>query len=910
MDFEKAKKAYDSMSWQEQQKFAEQNKNNAEFQQFANQYLGGNKQTPQATQPNNPAPVEDNQQNQDTQDGQNWGNNGWIQSSQNQETEQTQGMPQQPAPQDSQNYQFWYWTTEEYRKQRDTQFAQQLYQSNPNTFDYNAVFNYVKSQAPQVSQGEISNTVKNIQRQWLQHSRIGMMGTASVDQIRNGILNGQFSQSDLEILRTQNPEKYQEYLAHDEKLNAMSNAKHNANLTNKLYRWENVKEERSNQDLIMEAMEKFFGNINYNSKEIVESYKQALNSPEIQRRNSKVLTAQREMDEIDEDLDTMREDLTRQYPWISKTQLNQILYDRSYKAMRRKNELHRDYIMARGETQFLMNLAEKNFEADMKWVELQRAEFTDKYNALGFAKGILEFETPQQKRQAELDQIRKKAQLESELNDINSKDPKIQFNALMKALEPHYKEFGSIILRPQAQVAQDILALAKKEGISVGEAMRKNFTEELYKKPEYRAMMNKAMGIQPWQKLLNIWGKPYIQTTNADGTITISQYEPGNATGNITGYQWPDYTPVSAEKLQKGLANIKFQWDGSVGGQCGSFVNDYLQNLGIGRIFSDPIHAKKSAVNSSTPSLGSVAVIDWTNNPNVSEAQRKYGHVGVVIGINKDGSIILKQSNKNGEEKVFTSTYRADQIYGYFDPTISKEQATSGNGWTLTSSDIISYNDKTLNRKLSAQDKNRIGKEINRIMSDPNADINSILEYSAGGKVLTDSSTTPLMKYQDALNGIGTLSGLLKQANTGPIVWILRSNNPYDQKAREIQTVINQLVPTLARGVYWEVWVLTDADIKHYSQTVPNLQSTEEVNNAILALTLNMLAQGYKNKLRTLASAGNDVSRFWGIYNDIMSEVDSLLWKVENTVSKSEQYWGKDNVIKTSQGNFRDDFTY
>ena len=106
MDFEKAKKAYDSMDWQQQKQFAEQNKNNAEFQQFAQQYLGGNKQTPQATQPNNPAPVENNQQNQDTQGGQNWGNNGWIQSSQNQETEQTQGIPQQPAPQDSQNYQF------------------------------------------------------------------------------------------------------------------------------------------------------------------------------------------------------------------------------------------------------------------------------------------------------------------------------------------------------------------------------------------------------------------------------------------------------------------------------------------------------------------------------------------------------------------------------------------------------------------------------------------------------------------------------------------------------------------------------------------------------------------------------------------------------------------------------------
>lgn len=62
------------MSWQEQQKFAEQNKNNPEFQQFANQYLGGNKQTPPQTQPSNPQPVENNTQNQDSHNGQNWEN--------------------------------------------------------------------------------------------------------------------------------------------------------------------------------------------------------------------------------------------------------------------------------------------------------------------------------------------------------------------------------------------------------------------------------------------------------------------------------------------------------------------------------------------------------------------------------------------------------------------------------------------------------------------------------------------------------------------------------------------------------------------------------------------------------------------------------------------------------------------
>jgi hypothetical protein len=109
--------------------------------------------------------------------------------------------------------------------------------------------------------------------------------------------------------------------------------------------------------------------------------------------------------------------------------------------MKRKNELHKDYIQARGEVQFLTDLAGKNLEADLKRVELQRAEFTDKYNALGFAKGILEFETPQQKRDAELDQIKKKYQLESELTDINSKDPQAQRTALMKALDQYYKDF-------------------------------------------------------------------------------------------------------------------------------------------------------------------------------------------------------------------------------------------------------------------------------------------------------------------------------------------------------------------------------------------------------------------------------------------------------------------------------------
>lgn len=892
MDFEWKKKLFDSMSWQEQKQFAEQNKNNPEFQQFANQYLGGNKQATQPTQPSNPAPVENNTQNQTSPNGQNWENGGW-----NQQTSAQAPQTQTQAQAQPQGHQFGYQTDETYRKQRDSQYAEQLFMSNPNAFDYNSVYNYIHQQAPDVSPGEVRNTVENIQRQYHQLSRASAMNGLSAEKIREGLLNGTYSQNDLEQLRLKNPEKYNEYLAYHNKRNTVEDAAHNAKVLYNLWTENTVKEEKNTEEILLQIVEKFFGRIEYNDN-IAKEYKEALNSPNIQKQKEKMLNAQKEMDEIDDELEILRADIKKQYPWIPKSQLNAIVQDRSVKLLKRKNELHKDYQRAKGDVQFEMNLAGMKFEADLKGIQIEREEFSDKMTALGFAKGIFGFETPQQQRDAELEQIKKKSELEAEFSDINSKDPKIQFNAVMKALDPHYKEFGSIILRPQAQAAQDIINLAKREKISVGEAMRKNFTEELFKKPEYSVMMSKKTGISVGQKVMNIWGKPYIQTTNPDGTVSLALYGGSNSQSSTT-YQWPDYTPVSSEKVQSALKQLNAQWDGSKWGQCWYFVNNYLESLGIGRLFTDPISAKKAVVNSSTPSIGSVAVIDRTNSPNASQAQKKYGHVGVVVWINKDGSVELKQSNKNWEEKIFTSNYKTNQIYGYFDPTIAKQNTNE-----LSVDEIINFNDKSSNRKLSSADKKRIGDLKNQVMSDPNADIEKILSYSQGGDKLTDTPTQSLVKYGQVLNQIGVLQGLLEWQNSGPILGILRSKNPYDQKARQIQVAINAMIPTLARWVYGEVGVLTDNDIAHYTKTVPNLKTPESTNTAILAMTLNMLAQGYKNQLRTLAAAGKDVSGFWGLYKNIMDEVQSLQLSSLSgeTPTRAKKYRWENNVLKTSGG--------
>lgn len=80
----------------------------------------------------------------------------------------------------------------------------------------------------------------------------------------------------------------------------------------------------------------------------------------------------------------------------------------------------------------------------------------------------------------------------------------------------------------------------------------------------------------------------------------------------------------------------------------------------------------------------------------------------------------------------------------------------------------------------------------------------------------------------------------------------------------------------MARGVYGEVGVLTDADIQNYAKTIPNLTSTEDVNNAILAMTLDTIAGGYKKQLRTLAASGRDVSGFVSLHDEIKAQADYL----------------------------------
>mgnify|MGYP000934428204 FL=1 len=91
-----------------------------------------------------------------------------------------------------------------------------------------------------------------------------------------------------------------------------------------------------------------------------------------------------------------------------------------------------------------------------------------------------------------------------------------------------------------------------------------------------------------------------------------------------------------------------------------------------------------------------------------------------------------------------------------------------------------------------------------------------------------------------------------------------------------MKAAVTAIVPKLARGVYGEVGVLTDADIENYSRTIANLKNTNDVNKAVMAMTLDIATRSLANQLNSLSAGQRDVSRFESIYTGLNAKAAAL----------------------------------
>lgn len=301
--------------------------------------------------------------------------------------------------------------------------------------------------------------------------------------------------------------------------------------------------------------------------------------------------------------------------------------------------------------------------------------------------------------------------------------------------------------------------------------------------------------------------------------------------------------------------------------QCWEFVNDSLWT----RVFGDSFKQKASKVNSYVPIVGGAIVMDRWN---------QYGHVWLVKSWNmEEWTVTVMHTNYNSSWELTTDTFPLDdpQIAWYYSPD-AKEK--------LTDFDINKFNEPTFKPQKDIESDSERQKyelyldEKKRIFSDPEADIKEIIDFSRWMKELSDTETLRLDKFDTALSQLDAIEKQVSDMSTWPVIWKLREMNPYDTDAQVLKAQLQALIPNLARGIYGEVGVLTDNDIRNYAKTIPNLTQTSDVQDAILAMTLDIIAWGYKRQLQNLAASNNDVSGFAWKYEEIKWLSDSIKQRI------------------------------
>lgn len=209
---------------------------------------------------------------------------------------------------------------------------------------------------------------------------------------------------------------------------------------------------------------------------------------------------------------------------------------------------------------------------------------------------------------------------------------------------------------------------------------------------------------------------------------------------------------------------------------------------------------------------------------------------------------------------------------------------------SISIDNVTSYNDKVERREMSADEVNRIWAAKKEVMNNPDSSISDIMARSEWWKAIWDTQSKSLVKFDQAMSQLEAITKQIDWMKTWPIIWSLRNMNPRDTDANVLKAQLQWLVPTIARGIYWEVWVLTDNDVKLYAQTLPTLKWTKAINNWVLAVTLDVLAWWYKNTLTSLAWQWYDVSWLEWTYVNIKRQADQLrelIWmnEVQNTTS-------------------------
>lgn len=421
--------------------------------------------------------------------------------------------------------------------------------------------------------------------------------------------------------------------------------------------------------------------------------------------------------------------------------------------------------------------------------------------ALWFAADAMSYRTPEQKAQLELQKqqalneesllyqsklndlnryntyatAKLNNKLQAELTDLSVEDEQQLKANLNNILSDYYKNYGDIIQRSQPQAVEDIIAYAKKNWISVAQALTESFIKPLQNKKEYKQKVATDYGMLSKQSIATINWRNVIMTTNPDGSISY-QYIDSWITDSYTidgveyvVYNWKQMTAAEFNEKYWGtvwtvkpydmvdskvfdtspvshsyytLADFLIdpnhqEW--KRGWQCASFVNDYLERIWVGRYFgTEDAKTRASRCNSDTAKVWTIAVFDYNHYTD----WKNYGHVWIVVDTDANGFRVLDSNYDTKNPWTIQKRYvryGSSSCKGFFDPSQPPRTSTTTKwvwgltadqitalaweyiDWTKTYSDIkTTYWEKVLNAVwLKASELAENWYEKSKIITDP-----------------------------------------------------------------------------------------------------------------------------------------------------------------------------------------------
>lgn len=137
------------------------------------------------------------------------------------------------------------------------------------------------------------------------------------------------------------------------------------------------------------------------------------------------------------------------------------------------------------------------------------------------------------------------------------------------------------------------------------------------------------------------------------------------------------------------------------------------------------------------------------------------------------------------------------------------------------------------------------------------------------------------------VNKIFSVGGYLEQlksaydklrtdGKTGALVGRLTSKNFTDADIEEFKATVQGIIPTIARGIFGEVGVLTDNDIKQYAGAIGGVSTPEEGFDIIFGNMIDNVINKATITLKVGASNGKNVSGFADDYEAFVNRVGAI----------------------------------